>query len=258
VKPTSGHVEIFGERIGPKTRSLWRRVGHLVESAAAYGELTVRENLELFRRLHELPDGRAVDRVLERLGLGESARRRAGELSLGNLQRLALARALLPDPDLLVLDEPANGLDPAGIVEVRELLRSLSAERGVTVFLSTHVLSEVDRLATRIGIVHRGRVIEELRAAELDRLRRRRLRIRVRDLERGVGILRAAGFEPVRAGATDARADWIELHEDRALERPEDAARLLVEGGAPPFRLAVEQEDIEDYFLRLTAAGEGP
>jgi ABC-2 type transport system ATP-binding protein len=255
IRPTSGSVDIFGERVGPATRSLWRRVGHMVESAAAYPELTVLENLELARRLHDLPDPRAVDEMVERLGLREYAGRRAGTLSLGNLQRLGLARALLPGPDLLVLDEPANGLDPAGVVEVRELLRGLARERGVTVFMSSHILTEVDRLATRVGIVHRGRMLEELTAAELDRLRRRRLEIAARDLERAGRALRAAGLDPGHAGRRDGAR--LELSEDWALEHPDEIARLLVEAGVPPLRLAIVQEDIEEHFLRLTgAAGE--
>jgi ABC-2 type transport system ATP-binding protein len=250
MRPTSGHAEIFGVRVGAGTRSLWKRVGHLVESSVAYPELTVRENLELARGLYDLPDRHAVDRVIERLGLREYANRRAGALSLGNLQRLGLARALMHEPELLVLDEPANGLDPAGVVEIRELLRGLARDRGVTVFMSSHILTEVDRLATRVGIIHRGRVLQELGAAELDRLRPRRLRIEVRDVPRAEGVLRAAGFAPVRA--VDQEGATLELDEVRALDRPDDIARLLVDGGASPLRFGVEQEDIEEYFLRLT------
>ena len=126
IRPTSGHAELFGERVASGATDLWRRVGYLVESATAYQELTVRENLDVARRLAGMPDASGVDRVLERLTLHPYADRRAGTLSLGNLQRLALARALLPSPELLILDEPANGLDPAGVIEIRELLRAAS------------------------------------------------------------------------------------------------------------------------------------
>src|SRR5215471_10772174 len=177
IRPTAGHVALFGERVQPDAVGLWRRVGHLVETATAYPELSVRENLEVARRLAGIDARRAVDGAIERLGLGEYAERRAGTLSLGNLQRLALARALLGEPELLVLDEPANALDPAGVVEIRELLRALAIEQGVTVFMSSHILGEVDRLATRIGIVHRGRLIEELDSAALERHRDPRLEV---------------------------------------------------------------------------------
>jgi ABC-2 type transport system ATP-binding protein len=252
IRPTSGYVDVFGVRVGPGSQSLWKRVGHLVESAVAYPELTVVENLEHARWLCGLPDSQAVARVIDRLGLREYAGRRAGALSLGNVQRLGLARALLHQPDLLVLDEPANGLDPAGVVEIRELLRGLVRERGVTVFMSSHILTEVDRLATRVGIIHRGRMLEELTATELDRLRRRRLEIATRDLEAARRVLHGAGLDPVPAGERDAAR--LELSEERALEHPDEIARLLVEAGVPPLRLAIEQEDIEEHFLRLTGA----
>ncbi len=132
-----------------------------METATAYPNLTVRENLDLHRSLTGAPTA-AVGAVIEQLALGPVVARRAGQLSLGNKQRLALARALLHAPELLVLDEPANGLDPAGIVEIRELLRSLADDHGTTVFVSSHILVEVAHLADRIGIVHDGRLVEEL------------------------------------------------------------------------------------------------
>jgi ABC-2 type transport system ATP-binding protein len=258
MRPTSGFVDVFGVRVGPGSQSLWKRVGHLVESAAAYPELTVLENLEHARWLCDLPDSQTVARVIDRLGLREYAGRRAGTLSLGNFQRLGLARALLHQPDLLVLDEPANGLDPAGVVEVRELLRGLAHDCGVTVFMSSHILTEVDRLATRVGIIHCGRMLEEFTAAELDRLRRRRLEIATRDLEAASRVLRAAGLDAVQVGGERDGAR-LELSEDWALEHPDEIARWLVEAVVPPLRLAIEQEDIEEHFLRLTgAAGELP
>ena len=167
-------------------------------------------------------------------------------LSTGNLQRLGLARALLHEPELLILDEPANGLDPAGVVEIRELLASLAHEKGVTVFMSSHILTEVDRLATRIGIIHKGRLIEELEAEKLESLRSRRLEIRVRDLAAAQSALTQAGF------AVKDKREHVVLNEARAIDAPEEVATLLVNAGTPPTRLAVEQEDLEDHFLRLT------
>ena len=256
IAPTAGSAELFGERVRADDPGLWRRVGHLVESAVAYPELTVRENLEVARRLHAVPDGGRVDAVIEQLALGEYARRRARTLSQGNLQRLALARALLPEPELLVLDEPANGLDPAGVIEVRELLRSLVDERGVTVFMSSHILAEVDRLATRIGIVHRGQLIEELDAAALARHRDRRLEVGARDLAAARRALVGAGLAPA-AGTLEDGTPILELREAGALDAPEEVARLLVEAGIPPTRLAVTRETLEDHFVRLTAGADG-
>lgn len=158
IRPTAGSVHVFGQPIGHDQEWL-RRVGFLVESATAYPNLTVVENLDLQRRLTGAAPSR-VGEVVEQLGLAPYADRRAGRLSLGNKQRLSLARALLHAPEVLVLDEPANALDPAGIVEVRELLRGL-ANDGVTVFMSSHILAEVAHLADRIGIVDAGRLVEE-------------------------------------------------------------------------------------------------
>ncbi len=166
IRPDAGEVRVFGRPVGPARPEWLRRVGALVETATAYPNLTVRENLDLHRRCTGTPV-RAVSDVIELLGLVPVADRRAGQLSLGNKQRLALARALVHAPELLVLDEPANALDPAGIVEIRELLRSLADEHGTTVFLSSHILVEVAHLADRIGIVHDGRLIEELDRAAL-------------------------------------------------------------------------------------------
>ena len=246
IRPSAGSVTVLGQRVGPGGRGPWRQVGHLVEQPAAYPELTVAENLEIARRLHGIADVRATSRVIERLGLAAYAERKAGALSTGNLQRLGLARALLHKPALLVLDEPANGLDPAGVVEIRELLASLAREHGVTVFMSSHILTEVDRLATRIGIIHQGRLLAELEAAQLEALRAQRLEIEARDLEAARRALTAAGL------AVKARVRALILNDRRAIEAPDEVAAILVNAGTPPTRLAVEQEDLEHYFLRLT------
>ncbi len=201
IRPSAGGISLFGEPVGPAGRGPWRRVGHLVETPAAYPELTVREHLELARRLHAVADRGATMRVIDRFGLSAYAERQARTLSLGNLQRLGLARALLHEPDLLVLDEPANGLDPAGVVEVRELLRALAHEQGVTIFMSSHNLAEVDRLATRIGIIHKGRLIEELGVRELERQRARRLAVDARDRVAARAALESAGYAVVLVGA---------------------------------------------------------
>jgi ABC-2 type transport system ATP-binding protein len=246
IRPSAGAVHVLGQSVGPHGRGPWRRIGHLVEQPAAYPELTVQENLEIARRLHQIKDQHATARVIERLGLTAYANRKAGILSTGNLQRLGLARALLHDPELLILDEPANGLDPAGVVEIRELIADLAHEHGVTVFMSSHILTEVDRLATRIGIIHKGHLIEELDAEKLEDLRSHRLEIQVRDVQAALGTLMKAGF------AVKTNGDMMVLNEARAITAPEQVATLLVNTGTPPFRLAVEQEDLEGYFLRLT------
>src|SRR5258708_35781186 len=169
IRPSAGVAFLLGKPVHADTRELWAQVGYLVETPHAYPELTVRENLEIFRRLRGLRDVNVVDRIIKRLALTPYADRRAGTLSLGNAQRLGLAKALLHDPALLLLDEPANGLDPAGVVEVRELLRELAHERGVTIFLSSHLLGEGARIPTPFGVVHWGRLLEGLSPTGMER-----------------------------------------------------------------------------------------
>jgi len=246
IHPSAGSVKVLGQAVGPNGRGPWRQVGHMVEAPAAYPELTVWENLEISRRLHGISDSRATDRVIERLSLAAYAGRKAGVLSTGNLQRLGLARAMLHEPELLILDEPANGLDPAGVVEIRDLLVSLAREKGVTVFMSSHILTEVDRLSTRIGIIHQGRLIEELEAHQIETLRSHRLEIKVRHPEQAYNVLFEAGY------AVKTSEEALFLSDQRAIAAPDEIATLLVNAGTAPTRLAVIHEDLEEYFLRLT------
>jgi ABC-2 type transport system ATP-binding protein len=201
--------------------------------------------LDIARRLHGIQNPNTVDEVIDGLRLAPYENRKAGTLSTGNLQRLGLARALLHKPELLILDEPANGLDPAGVVEIRELLRSLANEKGVTVFMSSHILTEVDRLATRIGIIHKGRLIEELDTDTVEKLRSRQLEIQARDLRAAKKCLQRAGF------GLSMRGETILISDSEAIDHPDDIARLLVNAGMPPMRLAVEQQNLEEHFLQL-------
>ena len=252
VRPSGGSVCMLGMPARASASKLWARVGYLVETPYAYPELTVRENLEVTRRLRRVADPTAVERVIASLALTPYADRRARTLSLGNAQRLGLAKALLHEPELLILDEPANGLDPAGVVEVREMLRRLARQRGVTIFMSSHILTEVARLATRIGIMHQGRLIEEVDADALEQRRRRWLVVDARDRRAARAALSAAGF------AVDDGDDGIlQLCDERAITRPDEVARLLVQAGVPPTRLSVDEDDLETHFLRLVGAQQG-
>ena len=246
IKPTTGTATVLQTRVRLGRREPWAAVGYLVETPQSYPELTVFENLEVARRLHPGTPREAIGRIIERMGLAAYAGRRTGNLSHGNAQRLGLAKALLHNPKLLLLDEPANGLDPAGIVEIRELLLELTRQQGVTVFMSSHILAEVSRLAQRIGIIHQGRLIQELSIEELERNRRRRLLIRAREAASAYSLLTAAGqpAEMLQDGA-------IEMTDASAIARPDDINSLLVNAGAPPTQLIVEEEELEQYFLRL-------
>jgi ABC-2 type transport system ATP-binding protein len=246
IRLNAGYVKVLGRRVDSDGNGPWNKVGHLVEAPSAYPELSVYENLEIARRLHHVTDSNATTRIIERLALTSFAGRKAGALSTGNLQRLGLARALLHEPELLILDEPANGLDPAGVVEIRTLLESLANEKGVTIFMSSHILTEVDRLATRIGIIHKGCLIEELDTDKLEKLRAKRLEVKARNLEAAQISLQSAGYKLTTGGET------IVLEDEHAIEHPDEIARILVNAGNPPTRLAVEQQNLEEHFIQIT------
>ncbi|MBV5343259.1 ABC transporter ATP-binding protein [bacterium] len=245
IRPSEGKVRVLNQALGGDGRGPWSRVGHLVESPAAYPELSVRENLDVARRLHGIQNPKTVEDVMDRLSIASYSKRKAGTLSSGNFQRLGLARALLHQPELLILDEPSNALDPAGIVEIRELLISMAREHGTTIFMSSHILSEVNLLADRIGIIHKGKLIEELDTARLEEIRARQLVIVTRDQAKAREAL--ANF-----ALTNLEDGRLAIKDARAIEAPELIATLLVNAGAPPIHLAVEQENLEEYFLGLT------
>jgi ABC-2 type transport system ATP-binding protein len=243
VRPSRGVATLLGSQVRAGAHVLGR-VGCLVETATAYPNLTVRENLAIQRRLTGAPDA-SIGEAVALMRLEPYADRRAGTLSLGNLQRLGLARALLAEPELLVLDEPANALDPAGIVEIRELLRMLAAERGTTIFMSSHILAEVAHLADRIGVIHEGRLLAELDRDELRARERAYVVVGTPEPERAAAVLGEAGFVGV-----ERRDGSLRVYDADA--RQAEIPRLLVGAGVDLTELAPAREDLEEYFLRLT------
>jgi ABC-2 type transport system ATP-binding protein len=246
IRPTKGAAFINDEKISAGNIDLWKRVGSLVEIPFSYPELTVRENLEIFRRLRFLPDIKAVEQVIAKLQLGTYANRKAKNLSLGNNQRLGLAKALIHNPEILILDEPANGLDPAGIFEIREMLKNLAVNQGVTIFISSHILGEISRFATRIGIIHEGKLVQELDSLQLEALYKKRLLIGSNDNDRAYAILSNKGYQAERYGE-----NLLSISDQGVIEMPGSIAELLVNNGCPPTLLKVEEEDLETYFLRI-------
>ncbi len=247
IRPTAGRVQLFGTSLQKNAATVLAQIGSLVETPAIYPHLTGRENLEVIRRLR---DGTLtqVSYALHLVGLEEAADRRAGNYSLGMIQRLGLAIALMAQPPLLILDEPTNGLDPAGIHEVRELIRRLPGEYGVTVFVSSHLLGEVEQIATHIGIIQAGRLIFQ---GTPDGLRGRyqdHVTLKVDRPEAAQQALRQAGWQVAYNGN----------HTLRVVANGEaDAALLasqLIGGGHNVYHVALEQPSLEDIFLQLTAA----
>ncbi len=245
--PDAGAVHLFGKPFATHRMELLARLGALVESPSLYPHLTGRENLEVRRRLI----GRAkadIARALQMVRLEQDANRLARGYSLGMRQRLGLAQALLGHPELLILDEPTNGLDPAGIHEMRALLRALPGDYGITVFLSSHMLSEVEQVATNIGIVFEGRLLFE---GELNDLRSQREEHLVLGVDRAADAARAledAGWQVRDAGPRRLR---IAVRGNAAAAQ---VNALLVGLGFAIHHLALEQPTLEQTFLEMTQA----
>jgi ABC-2 type transport system ATP-binding protein len=246
VNPTSGTSYLDGELVRPGNSSLWKNVGYLVEIPFAYPDLTVRENLELIRRLRLINDKKCVDKIIEKLDLERYSGVSAKNLSLGNAQRLGLAKALIHEPDILMLDEPANGLDPAGIVEIREMLKDLATRQGVTIFISSHILGEISKFASRIGIIHEGVLIQESSASEMEILRKICLRVKTHNNTGAKKILETNGFT-----IKETENGILEIFDKEAISNPEKIAVLLVNSVNPPVMLKVDEEDLETFFLRV-------
>jgi len=248
IRPTTGESFLFNKKVNADSYDLWAKVGYLVETPYSYPELTVKENLEIIRRLRQIPN-KSVDDVIQQLKLTSYKDRKAKHLSLGNAQRLGLAKALIHNPDVLILDEPSNGLDPAGIVEIRELLKDLASNRGVTIFISSHNLGEIFKLVNRIGIIHEGKLIQEVNSNQLEHLLNKRLIIDTLDKEATKKILMKEGFS-----VNLSNEGLLEIIDNKAINHPEKIASILVQTGTPPTLLKVEEENLESYFLRIIRA----
>lgn len=252
IRPTSGESFIFGKRVSAGNYHLWANTGYLVEMPYSYPELSVKENLEIVCELRNISDKRCIDNVMDRLKISQYGSRKAKHLSLGNAQRLGLAKALLHNPSILILDEPSNGLDPAGIVEIRELLSDLAENQGVTVFISSHILGEISKFATRIGIIHNGQLLQELDVKQLDNLRKKRLLVNSRDNE----LLHQFLINSKFSTEISEEGNWV-LSDPQAISNPDTIAKMLVQADIPPTLLKVEEEDLESYFLRIIGMNGG-
>jgi ABC-2 type transport system ATP-binding protein len=243
IKPSSGKIYLFGRRMGFRA-DVWKRVGYMVETTAAYPYLTVKENLKVFALYHGQRDGSRVETIMDQLSISRYAHTQAGELSMGNLQRLGLAKALLNSPEVLILDEPLNGLDPAGIVEMRQMMLELT-HWGTTILISSHILAEISKIATRIGIIHEGRLQTELTTAHLDQSLLKKYIVDTPDNTSALVYLKEKGI----------RVDFNEesklvITDKAAFENPEGISVLLVNAGFPPREIFPYKEDLESFFLR--------
>jgi ABC-2 type transport system ATP-binding protein len=248
LRPSSGSIYMLGSKVDAGNYKLWEKVGYL-EEATFYPELTVTENLDIARRMHLISDRNSIARVIEQLDLGAHQDKKARTLSLGNKQRLGLAKAMLHNPEVLILDEPINGLDPASVVEIRELLLDLSRNRGVTILISSHLLEELSKLVDRISIMHKGQLIQDMKVSQMEQALQKSVILDGRNRVALMRILTEHGYSYEEAA--DGR---LALAEGRAITQPEKIAEILVRMGQPPTHLSVVTEDLEGYFLRMIRA----
>lgn len=245
VKPTEGHIQIFGKEINSKNRlTILSETGSLIEAPAYYGHLSGKENLQIVCTLKNVPE-KEIQRVLHIVRMEEQQNKKVSQYSLGMKQRLGLAAALLGNPKILLLDEPTNGLDPAGIQEMRELICSLPASFGITVLISSHLLSEMDQMATHVGIINQGQLIFQDSLNVLHEHSRGRLYLHTSDDQAALLLLKNPG---ISAQWRDGRLS-LKLMDDSRIMR---AVALLVNSGIGILRLEEQQMSLEDIFLQLT------
>ncbi len=250
IKPTHGEIEIFGESLHKHQKEILRRIGSIVEFSGFYENLTARENLSINAKLMGVHKKNAMDEALEIVGLHQETKKLVGSYSLGMKQRLGIARAILHHPELLILDEPTNGLDPVGIKEIRRLIKSLAEERKITILVSSHILSEVEQLADQIGVVHQGKLLEEISFAELRKRNRKYLEFQVSDDNKAAMLLEK------HFGITD-----YEVHDERVIRvyshigEQGKLNRMLVEHGIEVTKMTTSVDRLEDYFIKLIGGG---
>lgn len=246
IRPTEGEVHLFGENLAENRMSILGKVGSLVETPSYYGHLTGFENLEAMRRLLRVEDPSRIDQVLELVRLTGAKDKAVKDYSLGMKQRLGIAMALLNEPELLILDEPTNGLDPAGIHEIRELIKEMPGKFGMTVLVSSHLLSEVDQIATRVGIIKEGKLIFQDSIEVLRKESRPRLRLVTDSLKQAEKFLRENHYEVMRDGEEALLLTETDMKTSAGINR------LLVENGFEVCRIEEIKRSLEDIFLELT------
>ena len=243
-KPSAGEYTLYGERNSSRgIHKARRRVGAVVETPSVYLDMTAKDNLKEQYRILGLPSFEDIPQLLDLVGLSDTGKKKAKHFSLGMRQRLGIAMALAGDPDLLVLDEPANGLDPQGIVEIRELLLKLNRERQITVLISSHILDELSRLATHYGFIDRGHMVREISAEELESVCRKCTCVEVTDIKALARVLDAMGMEyQILSGQT------ADIYAKVPITK---LALALWEEGCELVSIQEREESLESYYINL-------
>ena len=244
--PTEGEVYLFGKDVNANG-NLVERIGILVEAPGLYPDLTAYENLKLKCIAYGIDNVGYIESLLEQVDLADVGKKKVKKFSLGMKQRLGIALALVGEPDLLLLDEPINGLDPQGIIGVRDMLLRLNKEKGMTIMISSHILEELSKIATRFGIIHEGELIEEINKKELLEKTKDKLEITTDKVNRAVAILE-----------DDLDIHNLKVIDDNTIyiyERIEESGDInsaLLKSGAKVNSLSINRESLEEYFINLT------
>ena len=244
MKPSSGTIKIFQKDSMKERINILAKVGSLVENPSYYPHLTAYENLEALRKILGVPKSR-IDEVLEIVRLKDAANKKVKGFSLGMKQRLGIAASLLHNPELLILDEPTNGLDPSGIIEIRNLIKRLPSEYGMTIIISSHLLSEIDQMATQVGIVTKGKMIFQDSIEAMRRFAQPKVVIKVSNSEKGWRTLVANGIK------AEHKDDLI-LFDECSDEKVAHIVQILVQEGVSVYRVEEEKRSLEEIFLQMT------
>lgn len=244
MKPTSGAIHIFGEDLKKERINILKRIGSLVENPSYYPHLTAYENLEALRIILGAPKARILE-VLDIVRLSDVAHKKVKGFSLGMKQRLGIAASLLNQPDLLILDEPTNGLDPSGMIEVRNLIKRLPSEYGMTILISSHLLSEIDQIATTVGVITKGKMIFQDSIEVMRQFAQKNISLKVNHGEKARRSLLAKGIKA-------QYENGLILLSQRPDEKIAEVVRMLVKDGFSIYRVEEEKSSLEDIFLQMT------
>ena len=251
-KPTSGTIELFGETVTPKSYEILKRMGSIIEFPTFYDHMTgYEENLQIHCEYMGFSDFSSIEKTLDLLDLADAADKLVKSYSLGMKERLGIARAILCKPELLILDEPTNGLDPAGMKQVRDLLKRLSREQGVTVIISSHILSEIESIADTVGIIHHGKMMKEVSMKDIEEMNQNYIEVAVSDTKRATHILieklNLSNFKVVDD-------DKVRIYDHDASTQVISKAFAL--NDVEIMAIGKNTETLEDYFLKLTGGVE--
>ena len=247
-RPTSGSYEIRGKN-GETTEKMMSKVGILIEAPGLYPNMTAMQNLTTKAIALGIKDKKYLMGLLEEVGLADTGKKKAKQFSLGMKQRLGIAMALVNKPELLILDEPINGLDPQGIAEMRNILHHLCYDRGITILISSHILDELSKVATQYGIIHEGKLLEEESKEELFSKCCERLELRTNDISKTLEILNAMGFSKI-----EVKDDAINIYE--RLNESGAITVALAKENVQTNEIALKTEALEDYYFQLTGGKE--